>query len=65
VDDWGHSLKSQEYCAVGLEAAWQERLRLVPAPKYESEGDMMGESGPSGANRIKPHVMSSEGKRSC
>jgi hypothetical protein len=64
VNDWGLLLKSQEYCAGGLEAAWQERLTLSPGWKCETGGDVMGESGPSGGKRKKPHVMSSEGKGS-
>jgi hypothetical protein len=32
-DAWGFSLISQKYCAGGLEAAWQERLRFDPGCK--------------------------------
>jgi hypothetical protein len=64
VDDWGLPLKSQEYCAAGLEAVWQNSLRLSPGRKCDSGGDVMGVSGPSGRNGKKPHVMSTEG-RSC
>jgi hypothetical protein len=61
VDDWGLPLKSQEYCAAGLEAVWQNSLRLSPGRKCDSGGDVMGVSGPSGRNGKKSHEMSTQG----
>jgi hypothetical protein len=49
VDDWGLPLKSQEYCAAGLEDAWQERQKFASGWKCETGGDVMGGDGPSGA----------------